>query len=293
MSEIPQILRIKRKRGQDPLQALVLEGDYLAKRSKANSPAPTTLTTDESQSNLYFELLDSENPSNSNYSHDSGLMLSEAAILLEKRQFLIPKLETPEELELSSQLNQMLDDFLSIEEDIPEKIKKRRIPKLISTVDKPSLTATNDKDEFVYDVYKLLESEPLTNLNFPQSQIGYIRFLEDEDEPLLNVEEARDLERSDDEDSNAESFYQNDYPEDEDGGDFIDHFDQLSCDSDSETDSFYEYGVANSITENDESLSGNLPRRHGVLNPEYSSIYSSCFQEGQNENFDLLENYDY
>ena len=34
-----------------------------------------------------------------------------------------------------------------------------------------------EESQYVYDVYQLSESEPLTTANHPLSQIGYIRFL--------------------------------------------------------------------------------------------------------------------
>ncbi|KAI5956051.1 hypothetical protein KGF57_003537 [Candida theae] len=103
----------------------------------------------------------------------------------------------------------------------------------------------NEDNQYVYDVYQLTDAEPLTTANHPSAQIGYIRFFNDDesDNDDSNIfdstqQEADDLRKpgvlTDDEDSNAESFYQNDYPSDEDAeglqelNSFEDEFDKLN-----------------------------------------------------------------
>lgn len=69
---------------------------------------------------------------------------------------------------------------------------------------------------YVYDVYYRDKAIHDENIKLG-SNIGIIKFADEDLSLLSDKEELSDAARvSDDEDSNAEDFYQNDYPEDED-----------------------------------------------------------------------------
>ena len=281
-SDIPQIVRIKRKRGQDPLQALVLEGRNDAKRSK-------TLSSTQSLSKLtdaekyYFELAstgDRENATESN-----GLTLSEASPGLEKRRFVIPKLENEKEDHFPMQLHQMLDEFLSIKKELPEKLKKRR-----GSSHKPIEEKPHDiLEDYVFDVYRLSTNKPLTSMNYPQTHIGYIRFFDDEETDLVNGDESNDPDDqflTDDEDSNAESFYQNDYPEDEDIGEFRERYEKLDVESDEDYDDYSDIGpvvVQNALHFEQQSYFKDLY----AATDAFDNIYDK-FYEDRNRKTDFL-----
>lgn len=205
MTGPPTVLRIKRKRAQDPLQALILES-HLAKRSKPLSPASSRPESPQlERKSWFFEL--SRTDANALFDADSlTSVLSESANSAKGREFVIPKQrEEPEEV--NHELTDMVNAFL--QQDQPKVERKKRSRAAVK----------GTEDEYVYDVYQLSTLEPLTNHNFPQSQIGYIRFFDDADYDLMQSDdEVKSDVASDDEDSNAESFYQNDYPEDEDAG---------------------------------------------------------------------------
>lgn len=296
MSAIPQILRIKRKRGQDPLQALVLEGESLAKRSKPSSPIPSATSSVTNLRSYFFELASTDTREPAIRSSNSGLTLSETTTGLRKRRFVIPKQESDDEEEIPSQLHQMLDEFLTLEEELPEKLKKRRGSTMKSAEDKEHEVESNPADEYVFDVYKLSANEqPLTSMNYPQSQIGYIRFFDDEESALVNVDESRDPRDhalSEDEDSNAESFYQNDYPEDEDAGEFSETYENIN-ESDEDSDYYYDDDrpVIASTAEQMEGqsyLRGDEPS-NAVVNGEFDNLYDDFFDEEGNRKTSLLE----
>lgn len=143
-----------------------------------------------------------------------------------------------------------------IHRDITNVLSEEHLPESQDSIsqDTQSTTTTttnkttndhDDDDQYVYDVYQLTDAEPLTTANHPLAQIGYIRFFNDDDSEnndsnILDTTQ-QDLDEvkkpsvlTDDEDSNAESFYQNDYPSDEDAeglqelNSFEDEFDKLN-----------------------------------------------------------------
>lgn len=218
--EPPKMLRIKRKRGEDPLQALILDSQ-MAKRSKPSSPvASGTVTPNE---NYYFKL------TRTDASAVDGILilLSETSRTTKERNFVIPKSQTEEDDTIPNELSDLVNNFM-INNDTTTEQRKKRNHSIANHV------TTEPEDEFVYDVYQL---STMTNHNHPKSQIGYIKFFENSDDEFNNNSEPEDDRvYSDHEDSNAEDFYQNDYPEDED--------------ADIETDIHNEY--RNTDLENDE-----------------------------------------
>ena len=131
----PKILRIKRKRHQDPLQALILEDRRSVKRSKPSSPvtsprlSPTTTTpvttTPLENHNYVFKLARTDESDKVN-AHDESIIqtiLSESQTGIDenslseptKRNFVIPKHQTEEDIEIPNELSDMLDSFLSLE----------------------------------------------------------------------------------------------------------------------------------------------------------------------------------
>jgi len=223
--EPPQILRIKRKRNQDPLQALILEDIHSAKRSKPSTPLqstspspistprPVDQDTPAQLHNVYFTLARTDDSINESTAIDSILLDNDSSVSSRKRKFVIPNQHKDEPV--PEELNDMVNSFLNNDntgnDETTVTRKKRSRMNSIRPPEQP--------DEFVYDVY-FISPTPLTSQNHPQSQIGYIRFFNDDNDLYQSDEE--DLPKSqvvsDNEDSNAEDFYQNDYPSDEDAG---------------------------------------------------------------------------
>lgn len=195
-----------------------------------------------------------------------------------KRRFIIQPDETRRQsafdyegaadANIPDQLFNMVEDLVSKGDDKGKTKRKRRGYTGGSHVDEKSVeepvsrdtiiqntidSNEDDENQYVYDVYQLADAEPLTTANHPLAQIGYIRFFNDDDsDSNSNVfdsaqQDADDLKKpsvlTDDEDSNAESFYQNDYPSDEDAeglqelNSFEDEFDKLNIGDDDGGDS--------------------------------------------------------
>lgn len=256
--EPPRILRIKRKRGQDPLQALVLEDNQSAKRSKPSSPVSSTVL--DKNKNFYFTLTRTDESATINDEAVIESILSEATPLggadtstpnndtdtkidnskmNRKRKFIIPKRQTEEDTYIPNELSDMVSSLLTYDRNVNGPKRKRRNRSGIASNLENSPTVheadpgieytvatVEEKSEYVYDVYQLSSTEPMTTANHPQTQIGYIRFFDEENDLYQSDEENDKTNKlfSDDEDSNAESFYQNDYPSDEDAGAYSDTY---------------------------------------------------------------------
>lgn len=286
MEEPPQILRIKRKRGQDPLQALILEDRQPAKRSKPSSPVSSQATTPrpETPKSWYFQLQRTDNAAEQDQTEIMLSVLAESGAKSEEnRQFVIPKQQTEEDAVIPNELADMVDSFLHVDTNTQPR-RKRRGGKVTEASEVPQ-TETEIAEEYVFDVYKLTDVEPLTNANFPHSQIGYIKFFDDEQFALMHSDDE-DLAKgvlSDDEDSNAESFYQNDYPEDEDAGAYSDTY------ADEEDDD--EIGPV--ILESSEAAEG-----HAYLKGEfqqegqYDDLYEEFYGDGEEVDFLEEDNYE-
>lgn len=285
MAEPPQILRIKRKRGQDPLQALILEERQPAKKSKPSSPISSEAPTPkpDAPKSWYFQLARTDNAANQREQEILGSVLSEAAARDENRQFVIPKQQSEEDAVIPHELADMVDSFLNVNND-GAKRRIRRGGKLTSEAENESQEEISQEDianDYVFDVYKLSDTEPLTNSNFPLSQIGYIKFFDDDDYDLMQSDDDKKSDGavfSDDEDSNAESFYQNDYPEDEDAGVYSDTY----SDDDDEN-----YGVGPVILETAEAAEGNAYLKgEDPQEVQYNDLYDDFFDEsGRGVNF--------
>lgn len=261
MPKPPQTLRIKRKRNQDPLQALILG----SKRVK--------LSLD--QKSYYFQLERTVQVSQAD--SDLGSVLHESSSV-EGRHFVIPKRPLEEDAVIPNELADMVQSFLSVNDNpSPKKRKRRGLTK--EKESKPAEPLADFLGDYVFDVYTL--SEPLTSQNFPQSEIGYIKFFDDKDYDLMNSDDDSGSGYSDNEDSNAESFYQNDYPEDEDAGAFSETYDESEDDA-----------IGPVILETPEDFEGNAYLRgHEQAEGQFDDLYDDFF-DGDNPKVNFL-NEDY
>lgn len=180
----------------------------------------------------------------------------------------------------------MLDQFLNVE-DVPEKRKKRRLNRHATEEEKTDTQGAEREEqaEYVFDVYKLSSTKPLTSGNYPLSLIGYIRFFDDEEFALLQSDdENASISRvlSDDEDSNAESFYQNDYPEDEDAGELSETYES----SDDEN-------IGPVIVDNVEEAEGQAYLlghvQADLAENLFEELYDEFFDENGEQRVDFLE----
>ncbi|QEU62719.1 Iwr1 [Kluyveromyces lactis] len=196
-----EYIRVKRRRDEDSVQALLLEGERNAKKGKFVFKLSKTVELETPDVNSPLLKLSNEN-------NDKKMVY-----VLERERERQEVSEVQEELPDS--IAEMLNEYLKIKEkDSPEHKKRKASRKHSKSYTAPILPPT----EYVYDVYvKQTIPEDEDEFVFDKSTIGYIRIVEHNGDMI--PEEEVDPEKTmltDDEDSNEEDYYQNDYPEDED-----------------------------------------------------------------------------
>lgn len=301
MAEPPQILRIKRKRGQDPLQALILEDLQQVKRLKPSSPTALALRTPEPK-NWFFELSRTDDSVTAPDPEVLASVLSEALSREQQRQFVIPKQQTEEDTVIPHELAEMLDTFLHVEKPGTRRVwrsGRRQVNETDESVasgesKEPEATDAHESDgdlgdsaDYVFDVYRLSSTRPLTSYNYPQSQIGYIRFHDDEEFELLHSDDEAKSEGLDDEDSNAESFYQNDYPEDEDAGTHSDTY-EIAEDEAEEDDEVPVIVDSAEAAEGHAYLQGHV-QADQAEDERFDDLYDEFFDENGRSTVDFLQ----
>jgi hypothetical protein len=266
--ELPQVLRVKRKRTDDPLQALVMETSrrqikrpryvFRLKRTEEkdiqDSTAVLTANKDLKNNKPVFNIpssrksisndstfgTDSNNNNNSTCSSYTKTSSTASADKELQTQNLTGQTYEEGPVELKPELLEMLNDYLKDNDEttINNHVKppKRRqssvsqdsnnLPHFSKeqtylnsnnpAINEAVIEEEQDNDsEYVYDVYY---RDKAISEQWENEHIGYIKFDDDELDKFLDDENDNLLINTDDEDSNDENFYRNDYPEDEDAG---------------------------------------------------------------------------
>ncbi|SCU90636.1 LAMI_0E02960g1_1 [Lachancea mirantina] len=202
----PEIIRVKRKRNGDSVHALFLEDDHKAKRGRYVFKLAKTVERESlgNDKDGFSPLLKTTNDGSNRH-----FVLEQEKRKLESEELPIP-------------ISEMLDDYLTLHKDS----KANRLPKrkrLHNGKNAGSLETSEPTTlDYVYDIYYreyISEDEYV----FDEKTVGYIRIVEESGSVIpeeADVDESGLL--SDDQDSNEETFYQNDYPEDEDDDRSID-----------------------------------------------------------------------
>ncbi|GMM34243.1 Iwr1 protein [Saccharomycopsis crataegensis] len=276
--KVPEVVRIKRRVSDDPLQALILESHRQLKRSKSST--------------YLFKLTRTDSDSNKSVSENGSLLQryprgvstnakssSTAYGNDDQRTFVLQSMSTQEEIpdvldqdvqgEVPPELVDMVSEYLQSEGKSENKstIAPKRIkrPGHSSALRNEIKNDDNDDEKgFVYDVYyrdkAIYDESEKSGIS-----IGIIKFADEDLELLTDDEDDNsDLARlSDDEDSNAEDFYRNDYPENEDDdkgivignedqwySDDEDYYKQFDNEDDNDLDSLEERMARHKITYN-------------------------------------------
>ncbi|CAN6650042.1 RNA polymerase II nuclear localization protein Iwr1p [Trichomonascus vanleenenianus] len=211
----PHTVRIKRKRGEDPLQALLVDDSNIqsTKRSKTSTP---------NGSNYYVFKLAGTFDTKPSSELDIVLQQQE-----EGRVFKIPKSRKGYQAlhndpEVAKSLTDMVQSYLELE--APPKIavdeplqqnEPQAEPHKQGVV--PESTITNEDieiEDYVYDIYYryLQHDDPAAQLT--GLKVGFI-MLDSDDDFFIKEDSDSNQALTDDEDSNAEDFYKNDYPEED------------------------------------------------------------------------------
>ncbi|ODV86759.1 hypothetical protein CANARDRAFT_6329 [[Candida] arabinofermentans NRRL YB-2248] len=239
------VLRIKRRRTEDPLQALLFDNHDNERKSKR-----TKLGASAKSSRVVFKLARTDERSQASVIDLSSVLERSGET---NNVFNLPKTEVTSN-EVNPELLDMLNEYLKVSalgtdssNNNPKPPKRRE--SITSNSNNP-LESSNEDNEYVYDVYLRDNSSPITD-EAVSSNIGYLQLLPSEARLLLDSATSSTASSpgaskyTDDEDSNDENFYRNDYPEDEDGGynpaelsGFADDSDGFQEPSDDQNDEF-------------------------------------------------------
>lgn len=114
---------------------------------------------------------------------------------------------------LPNEIAQMVNEYLKINkgnETSTARTKKPSKKHFSSEIARlPSL-------DYVYDIYHLEQIPEDEAVTYTREKVGFIKIINKDIELLPESDTDSNLQLSDDEDSNDENYYQNDYPEDED-----------------------------------------------------------------------------
>lgn len=240
MNQAPEFIRVKRRRDEDAIDALLFEEEQLKKkRSKFVFKLTKTVnqgvyTNEKEKFSPLLKLSDADQTHRHFVLEQSGTDISEKVEIDDssndpsKKDKLFLSSASPTtgpsqnnaELEedkgqLPADIAKMVDDYLKLNEssNTTETARRQKKPSrkhFATNIAKlPSL-------DYVYDIYHLEKIPENEEVSYSNQNIGFIKVLKKDMDLVPDEDTDNEKQLSDDEDSNDENYYQNDYPEDED-----------------------------------------------------------------------------
>lgn len=220
------VVRIKRFREDDALEALLLEdGDTRNSNSSFKRRKFMYKRVNENDSNIVIN----ESTPTFNKNADNKFIYEKGKNKRKRDEAEANDLISGYTNDsLSSEVNSLLSDFIA-QDTLKQNTKNSEVKSLLlkngkrlrrnesaeENLDASFLNSdSNSAGDYVYDIYVKEEIKDGNQLSFNQSSIGYLKIVEDGS--LIYDENSEAEHLSDDEDSNEEDYYKNDYPEDED-----------------------------------------------------------------------------
>ncbi|CCD23369.1 Iwr1p NDAI_0B03350 [Naumovozyma dairenensis CBS 421] len=222
-SDAPEFIRVKRRRDEDSVQALLIDEGKKNKRTK-----------------FMFRLTKTVNPNSYQSEHESTTPLLKLSAT-DNRHFVLEQKKrrhsstydgdekplpytdqdrattTNDDNELPPEIHEMVDKYLTLNKGKPTTTRKK--PSKKHFTGESAKIITMPSLDYVYDIYHLenLPDEEEISKYKRDNKIGFVKIINTDMDLVPDEDEDEDvLARSDDEDSNEENYYQNDYPEDED-----------------------------------------------------------------------------
>ncbi|CAI4059394.1 hypothetical protein SUVZ_04G1290 [Saccharomyces uvarum] len=212
----PEFIRVKRRRDEDSVQALLIdEGKRVKKQrfifklsktvssesyqSEQESSTPLLKLVHEDHRHFVLEQKRKRRRDSNDEKVQEGLSTDNNAIADDG---------------LPPEITQMVNDYLKFNKDVEETERKKPSRRYFSE-NAAEISSLSSLD-YVFDIYHLekIREEEVAKYN-NEKNIGFVKIIEQIDLALDEESDPNEA-RSDDEDSNEENYYQNDYPEDED-----------------------------------------------------------------------------
>ncbi|QHS72123.1 Iwr1p [Saccharomyces paradoxus] len=132
----------------------------------------------------------------------------------EAQEMLAAENNTVDDDGLPPEINQMVNNYLKLNKG-EEKTERKKPSRKYFSGDSAKIASLPSLD-YVFDIYHLekIHEDEVARYN-NEKNIGFVKIIEHIDLALDEESDPNEA-RSDDEDSNDENYYQNDYPEDED-----------------------------------------------------------------------------
>lgn len=216
MTKAPEFIRVKRRRDEGSVHALLIDEDKKIKRAKYVFKLQKTINENsyENEKEINTPLL--------KLSNDDG-----KHFVLEQHKRKRDERESDNEIEpqsdsqhdhsdkLPDDIAQMVNSYLKLQSDKTETVSQRKKPSKKRYFN--SAVSLSNQD-YVYDIYHLERVPDTEMITYDMdNNVGFVKIVNKYVDLLPDDEEYSDSQiRSDDEDSNDENYYQNDYPEDED-----------------------------------------------------------------------------
>lgn len=287
MTKTPEFIRVKRRRDEDSVQALLIDEDKKVKRAKYIFKLQKTVNQ-----NSYEDEKEAETPLLKLSDEDNRHFVLEQHKRKRDQESdneIEPELNktTDHTDQIPSEITEMVDNYLKLHKDQGSKdINIGSIKKKPSKKHYFSQIATLPSNDYVYDIYHL-EKVPETEIIDYNSKdnVGFVKIVNKYMDLLPDRDEDENSQiRSDDEDSNDENYYQNDYPEDEDDDRSIlfgSEGENIAEDDDlNKSQQIGEIVIPSNVEEWEENKSGGPTNDNG-------DDYTSLFNQFQNSS-DLL-----
>ncbi|AQZ10699.1 IWR1 (YDL115C) [Zygosaccharomyces parabailii] len=216
MSEAPEFIRVKRRRDEDSVQALLIDEGRRKKKGRFIFKLSKTINSNtyETEDEFFTPLLKL-----STDDHRHFVLERQRKRHREADEVGPPKSTKFSHIDedtddLPPEINQMVSEILKLTEDtLPQERPRKPSKKHFGGSNQEVLSMPSL--DYVYDIYHLenMKDEDLKFYN--EGNVGFVKIVNKFIDLVPDEDTDPEL-HSDDEDSNEENYYQNDYPEDED-----------------------------------------------------------------------------
>ncbi|CCE63931.1 hypothetical protein TPHA_0G00950 [Tetrapisispora phaffii CBS 4417] len=217
MTSNPEFIRVKRRRDEEPVGALLIDENKRSKTGKfIYKNTATVILNKFEDNNDDTPLLKLSNHDDQRHfileTHNKKRRHSEANEQVNDPNNLKNENTLPNTL--PNEISKMLNDYLALNTDQSNGETRKKKPSRKHFKGESATVLSLPSQDYVYDIYHL---EPLNEKEIPpDTKLGHVKIV-NIDVELINDEKSDTEDQFPiDDDSNSENFYRNDYPEDED-----------------------------------------------------------------------------
>lgn len=220
MNKAPEFIRVKRRRDEDSVQALLVDEGRKRKKSRFIFKLERTVDSDshENTKEALTPLLKLAANDGRHFVLERGEKRRRTSDDLGEEPSKVSHRDErqKEANDLPPEINQMVSDVLKLNKDVTEdqaRPRKKPSKKHFGGYNREVLSLPSN--DYIYDIYRLENMKEDDLDSYKDKNLGFVKIVNKFVDLVPDID--TDPEQcSDDEDSNEENYYQNDYPEDED-----------------------------------------------------------------------------